>query len=115
MFVSFFPNPRIFFWSAALWSLAVVLFWYFGGHQLGATFGLEGPPEGTAPLIGVSVFWSKPFIWFYIYYAVAAAVFAAFWLFLSPHPWAAWSILGSALIVFTTYFQVQVSVAINNW
>ena len=26
-----------------------------------------------------------------------------------------WSILGSALIVFTTYFQVQVSVAINAW
>ncbi|MGQ0485807.1 MAG: peptide antibiotic transporter SbmA [Hyphomicrobiales bacterium] len=115
MFISFFPNPRIFFWSAALWSLAVVLFWYFGGHQLGATFGLEDPPEGAAPLIGVSVFWSKPFIWFYIYYTVAVAVFAAFWLFLSPHPWASWSILGSALIVFTTYFQVQVSVAINNW
>lgn len=115
MFVSFFPNPRIFFWSAALWSLAVVLFWYFGGHQLGATFGLGGPPEGTAPLIGVSVFWSKPFIWFYIYYTVVAAVFAAFWLFWSPHPWASWSVLGSALIVFTTYFQVQVSVAINDW
>ncbi len=115
MFVSFFPNPRIFFWSAALWTLAVVLFWYFGGHQLGATFGFGDPPEGTAPLVGVSVFWSKPFIWFYIYYAVAVAVFAALWLFLSPHPWALWSILGSALIVFSTYFQVQVSVAINNW
>ncbi|MET4233933.1 ABC-type long-subunit fatty acid transport system fused permease/ATPase subunit [Bradyrhizobium sp. i1.4.4] len=26
-----------------------------------------------------------------------------------------WSILGSALILFTSYFQVQVSVAINSW
>jgi peptide/bleomycin uptake transporter len=34
---------------------------------------------------------------------------------LSPHPWAHWSILGSALILFVTYFQVQVSVAINDW
>ena len=30
-------------------------------------------------------------------------------------PGGSWSILGSALILFTTYFQVQVSVAINNW
>jgi len=115
MFVSFFPNPRIFFWSAALWSLAVVLIWYFGGHQLGATFGLGDPPEGTPPIVGVVVFWSKPFIWFYLYYTLAVVLFAAPWLLRSPHPWALWSILGSALIVFTTYFQVQVSVAINNW
>jgi peptide/bleomycin uptake transporter len=33
----------------------------------------------------------------------------------APHPWATWSILGSALILFTSYFQVQVSVAINSW
>ena len=33
----------------------------------------------------------------------------------SPHPWALWSIVGSALILFATYFQVQVSVAINSW
>ena len=33
----------------------------------------------------------------------------------SPHPWMMWSILGSALIMFVTYFQVQVSVAINAW
>src|SRR5437879_5590348 len=30
-------------------------------------------------------------------------------------PWAPWSVLGSALILFTSYFQVQVSVAINSW
>ena len=36
-------------------------------------------------------------------------------MWLSPHPWAHWSILGSALILFATYFQVQVSVAINDW
>ena len=36
-------------------------------------------------------------------------------MWFSPHPWAPWSILGSALILFTSYFQVQVSVAINAW
>ena len=42
-------------------------------------------------------------------------VFAGAWMVFSPHPWARWSILGSALILFTTYFQVEVSVAINSW
>ena len=39
-------------------------------------------------------------------------IFAGAWMVFAPHPWAPWSILGSALILFTSYFQVQVSVAI---
>jgi peptide/bleomycin uptake transporter len=42
-------------------------------------------------------------------------LFAVFWRSYAPHPWFVWSVLGSALIIFVTYFQVQVSVAINNW
>src|SRR6202165_4399153 len=42
-------------------------------------------------------------------------IFAGAWMVFAPHPWALWSILGSALILFTSYFQVQVSVAINSW
>lgn len=115
MFVSFFPQPRLFFGSAVLWSLAMVLFWYFGGEGLGAVFGLPSDPPDAAPIIGVSSFWSPPFLWFYIYFWVGAFLFYAFWRVYSPHRWQAWSVLGSALIIFITYFQVQVSVAINNW
>ena len=42
-------------------------------------------------------------------------LFAAFWFVYSPHRWAVWSILGSAVVLFVIYFQVQVSVAINDW
>jgi peptide/bleomycin uptake transporter len=115
MFVSFFPAPRLFFWSAALWSLFAILLWFFSAQYWGSGIGLENPPEGTAAIIGVSVFWSKPFLWFYIYYAVAVALFSAFWRTYSPHPYFNWSVLGSALIVFVLYFNVEVSVAINNW
>lgn len=115
MFASFFPNPRPFFWSALAWTFVVVIFWYAAGGELGASLGFPSPPADAPPIIGVSAFWSPPFVWFYIYYAVAVALFAAFWMYVAPHPWAMWSILGSALIIFTTYFQVQVSVAINNW
>jgi peptide/bleomycin uptake transporter len=60
-------------------------------------------------------FWSAQSLWFYLYSAVAIALFASVWMLLSPHRWSRWSILGSAFILFTSYFQVQVSVAINGW
>jgi len=115
LFVSFFPKPKLFFTSAAVWSLVLVFIWFFGGEQLGATFGLPPAAEGAPPIIGVAVFWSPPFLWFYIYFAVGVALFYAFWAWYSPHPWQNWSILGSALILFIVYFQVQVSVAVNAW
>ncbi len=115
MFVSFFPRPRLFFLSAFLWSLVLVLFWFFGGAALGAYVGLPPAAADAQPIIGVSVFWSPPFLWFYLYFWLGVALFYAFWSFYSPHRWQVWSILGSALIIFITYFQVQVSVAINNW
>lgn len=115
MFVSFFPRPKPFFWSALAWTFAVVLLWFLSGRALGGEFGLGPPSAGAPPVVGISVFWSKPFLWFYAYYTIAVAGFGAFWMLYSPHPWARWSIFGSALIIFATYFQVEVSVAINNW
>jgi peptide/bleomycin uptake transporter len=115
MFVSFFPQPRLFFWSALLWTLFAVALWYRFGSDLGLTLGILPATPETVDAASVSVFLSRPFIWFYIYYAFAVAVFAVFWMFQEPHPWARWSILGTALIIFTTYFQVQTDVAINNW
>jgi peptide/bleomycin uptake transporter len=115
VFISFFPNPRIFFWSAALWTAIAMIVWYSIARPMGAAFGLGPAAEGTPPIIGVSVFWSNAFLWFYLYYWAVVGLFAAFWFVYSPHPWATWSILGSALIIFATYYQVQVSVAINDW
>lgn len=115
MFVSFFPTPRAFFWSAAIWTILAVLLWYGAAQYAGGLIGLENPPEGAPPVIGVPVFWSKPFLWFYIYYGVTVGLFAGIWRWLSPHPWFSWAVLGSALIIFIVYFLVQVSVAVNAW
>jgi peptide/bleomycin uptake transporter len=115
VFVSFFPQPRLFFLSAAGWSILLVLVWFFGGAELGSVFGLPPAAADAPPIIGVSVFWSKPFLWFYIYFAFGVAIFTAFWRLYAPHAWWQWSILGSALILFSTYYQVQVDVAFNNW
>jgi peptide/bleomycin uptake transporter len=93
----------------------MVAVWFLGGEQIGGLIGLTPAAADTPPLIGVSVFWSPPFLWFYIYFTLGVLLFYAFWHWYSPHPWDRWSILGSSLILFTTYFQVQVSVAINAW
>ncbi len=115
MFISFFPNPRLFLWSAVLWAVIAIAVWYALGEQLRTALGLFAETGNAAPTIGVSVFWSEAFLWFYVYYWAVVAIFATFWMFYAPHPWARWSILGSALIIFATYYQVQVSVAVNDW
>jgi peptide/bleomycin uptake transporter len=115
MFVSFFPRPRPFFASVLVWIAAVIVLWYLGAKDWGAVIGLPQAPRGAPPIVAVSLFWSKPFLWFYLYFWAAVGLFAGFWRLVAPHPWARWSIWGSALIIFTTYLQVEVSVALNNW
>lgn len=106
MFVSFFPRPRLFFLSAIFWTALAMAVWY------GLASHLFEAPERAA---GLATFWSATALWFDLYFALCVAIFAIVWMSFAPHPWAAWSILGSALILFTSYFQVQVSVAINSW
>jgi peptide/bleomycin uptake transporter len=106
MFVSFFPRPKLFFLSTIVWTALTMAFWYgFADNLVGSS--------GTA--VGVAMFWSARSLWFDLYFALSVAIFAGAWMVLAPHPWAPWSILGSALILFTSYFQVEVSVAINSW
>ncbi|MGB7220929.1 MAG: peptide transporter, partial [Bradyrhizobium sp.] len=48
MFVSFFPRPKLFFWSALIWTVLSMALWYGYAEGLVA-------PSGT---IGVALFWS---------------------------------------------------------
>lgn len=115
MFHSFFPKPKLLFISAFVWTMLLVVLWYAGAREWGSVIGLPPLSEGQEPVIGVSIFWSTPFLWFYLYYTVAVLLFSAFWFWYSPHRWQMWSVLGSALIIFATYFSVQVNVAVNAW
>ena len=107
MFVSFFPRPKLFFLSAIVWAALAMTFWYGYADDL---VGSSAPGA-----VGVALFWSTRSLWFDLYFALSVAIFAGAWMMFSPHPWSPWSIIGSALILFTSYFQVQVSVAINSW
>jgi len=113
MFKSFFPNPRLFFSSVVVYSAICSAIWYGFNEQIGEFFGFN--LESSDPVIGLGHFVTDSFLLFYIYYIVSAGLFAVFWFKVARHPWQWWSIVGSAFILFSTYFSVQVSVAINNW
>ncbi|MDE0724692.1 MAG: peptide antibiotic transporter SbmA [Alphaproteobacteria bacterium] len=112
MFHSFFPSPKKFFLSWIAWSALAIYVWYSYGIGWGAALGFT-PNED--PIIGLGHFVTPQFQWFYIYSFICWLLPALVWRKISDHPWFWWSVGGSALIIFKTYFTVQVSVAINNW
>ena len=127
MFQSFFPKPKLFFLSFALWALICVIGWYAKVQDLGSIlslgslFGVHFPAalaEG-ADAAAQAAFKSAQDtafdIWLYQYMAVCYAIFIGSWVIYGGQKWAKWSVVGSGLIVFITWFQVQVSVMINEW
>ncbi len=115
MFHSFFPNPKIFFPSFLVWCAIAMGIWYAGGASgWGGLVGLP-PQEGAGQLATVWFFFSNDMLWFYLYYALSILIFSALWFHFAPHKWQIWSLLVSGLILFTTAFSVQTSVALNNW
>lgn len=138
MFHSFFPNPRLFFGSFAAYALFCIILWFASASSWGETlslgwlFGFGYPDAPPAPLpegadeAAQAAFavaqrayadtqgWALNF-WFYQYMIAVYAIFVGFWLRFDTHKWAKWSVAGSALILFTTWVQVQLDVLINNW
>jgi peptide/bleomycin uptake transporter len=115
LFQSFFPKPRVFFPSVAVWIAVAVALWYSYGKTLGVDLGFPEAAAGASPIIGLGYFTTPAFIWFYIYCGAFTATFTAFWAIYAPHKYLWWSVAGSALIVFLDYYNVQTSVVINYW
>lgn len=113
MFKSFFPNPKWFFLSVVVFTAIACTVWYNFNVEMGNLIGLDIENEST--VIGLGYFVSQSFLLFYGYYFICTIVFAAFWFQVSNHKWQWWSIIGSSAIIFSTYFSVQISVAINHW
>jgi peptide/bleomycin uptake transporter len=135
MFHSFFPKPKLFFLSFAIYAIVMVVLWQVAGDRLqflslGPVFGVESAATlepGIAPDVELpgseavapqeaDTGWADPqTFWFYQYMLVAIALFVGFWMWYAPHPWQLWSVAGSALIFFTNWFLVQLDVMINEW
>jgi peptide/bleomycin uptake transporter len=113
MFKSFFPDSRWFWVSVVAWVLVCCGAWYALSEQMASMLGLK--LALAEPVIGIKHFITDDFLLFYGYFALCVGLFAAFWFTFKPSQWQRWSILGSAFILFSTYYSVQVAVAINNW
>ena len=113
MFKSFFPQPRLFFSSLALWSGLLILIWYAFGKTIGEALGFDLTEAET--VIGLGHFITSEFLWFDTYFAFGALSFFFVWRSRNPHEWQIWSVLGSALLIYLSYASVQVSVVINAW
>lgn len=127
MFTSFFPKPKIFFLSAVLWTGLCMAFWFLFGRDLGQPLSLggligfgfpAGPLEGAdeaQTALAAAARETALDVWLYQYMIFCGAVFVALWGWLAPHRWFRWSVGVSAVIIFVTWFQVQLDVMINNW
>ncbi|MCG8624330.1 MAG: peptide antibiotic transporter SbmA [Proteobacteria bacterium] len=107
-------RPRYAIALACVWAVVAFIIWNFSYQDIIASLGFDITTPDP-PVIGLGFFITADFIAFYIYYALIVALFAGFWFSYAPHKWQVWSVLGSALILFSTYYSVQVYVAINNW
>jgi peptide/bleomycin uptake transporter len=114
MFKSFFPDSAWFWPSVLIWACITSFIWIGFNTDIAALMGLT-VEEDAAPVIGLGHFITNEFLAFYLFYAGAVGLFATFWFKYAPNRWQWWSIIGSAVILFSTYYSVQVSVAINNW
>lgn len=115
MFKSFFPRPTMFFLSVIVWTTVCVAAWFLFSNNIANALGINIALDPNKPVIGLAHFYTNSFLFFSAYYFLSIIIFAVFWFKFSPHKWQYWSILGSAFIMYSTYFSVQVSVALNNW
>ena len=123
MFESFFPKPKTFLVSFVLWALLCVISYYTIGDTLAGIFSLSGlfgyewiaatsetTAENAAPVVNPGEsFWLGQYLLF------SYSAFVVFWMVHAPHKWGRWSVFGSAIIIFITWFQVQLDVMINEW
>jgi peptide/bleomycin uptake transporter len=63
-----------------------VTLWYAAGADMGRALGFAIPQETAAGAVGVQVFWSPAFLWFYCYYAVAVGASSASGRSIHPIP-----------------------------
>ncbi len=119
MFASFFPNPRLLFPAAILWTALCMTAWYVFARDLGLTLsvgnliGLPYPPlDAKGGDVPTEVARN---VWAYQYMIVAGALFLAVAGWRQRNRWFWWSVGVSAVIIFFLWFRVQLDVMINNW
>lgn len=115
MFRSFFPEPRIFFPAALLWTIFAMVLWSVAGEQLSQVLSL-GPTIAIQPTeLDPQPFFSEEKVWLYQYIIMAGYLFCVPWYFYKRTQWFWWSVVGSVTIIEVVYFNVQIGAWLNDW
>jgi peptide/bleomycin uptake transporter len=116
VFRSFFPNPKLFFTSALVWTAVCMVAWFTMGPTLQSFLSL-GPWLGIAPTEAVpEPFFSSDKVWLYQYILFTGYVFCIPWYWIGGNRrWFWWSVVGSVTIIEVVYFNVQISAWLNDW
>lgn len=115
MFRSFFPDPRVFFSAALLYTGLAMVIWFTFGASLQPLLSL-GPFFGIQPTeLDPNPFFSEDKVWLYQYILVVGYLFCVPWYFVKRTPWFWWSVVGSVTIIQVVYFNVQIGAWLNDW
>ena len=116
MFKSFFPSPKLFFASAAVWCLLAGALWFgvLDSWKPALNFFQSLAPTGVG-VDGKPPFITPDRLYIYAFLLITGFSFAAIWEFASDHPWRRWSVWGSVIIGLSSYFNVQFDLYINDW
>lgn len=116
MFRSFFPNPRLFFGSAIIWTAVAMVIWFTVGSAIEPYLSL-GPWLGQPVVDGAPPpFFDTHKVWLYQYVLAAGYLFCVPWFFLGDNRrWYWWSVVGTVTIIEVVYFNVQVDAWLNDW
>lgn len=127
MLSAFFVKPKWLFGSVFFWFLFCMLAWYSVVKGMGPSFSLgewvgygfphrlpSGASKAAQHSYQLAVEQAYE-VWLSQYLMVCFGVFIGGWVWLTDHPWRYWSVGGSGLIILIVWFQVEVSVRLNDW
>lgn len=116
MFRSFFPEPKIFFPAAVLWTAVCMIAWFTIGGALERVLSI-GPIIGIQPTeADPAPFFSPDKVWLFEYIILTGYLFCIPWFFVGGNRrWVPWSVVGSVTIVEVVYFNVQINAWLNSW
>ncbi len=117
VFRSFFPEPKIFFPAAVIWTALVMAIWFSplgaileNALSLGPWLGMKASAADPTPFLDTHK------IWLYEYIIVTGYLFCIPWYFIGGNRrWFWWSCVGSVTIIEFVYFDVQISAWLNSW
>ena len=116
MFRSFFPDPRIFFPAALIWTVLCMLLWFTAGDELAQVLSIGGWLGQVPTEADPAPFLTPDRVWLYQYILVAGYLFCIPWYWIGNNRrWYWWSVVGSVTIFEIVFFDVQIGAWMNAW